>query len=343
MDSYYTETQEKKEDMEEVKEKGKVCVTGGSGYLGSSVVMRLLELGYFVNTTIRSHPDGKRDLSYLTNLPNAQEKLHIFNVDLDNPEGFNEAIEGCIGVFHVAHPIDFENKESEETITQRSIDGTIGILQACLESNTVKRVVYTSSAATVVGGSSDIIDESSWTDVDIIRTLKPFASSYTVSKTLTEKAALEFAEKNGIDLVTVIPTWIHGPFITPQIPGSVRSSMGMILGHQNYSLSYPPNVPFVHVDDVTNAHIFLLENPKAKGRYICSAIEIAREKLAEFLLTRYPQFRKQITECTWTSRDDLKRCNISSKKLLETGFKYKYGLEEMFDGAIECCKQKNVL
>lgn len=42
-------------DMEEVKEKGKVCVTGGSGYLGSSVVMRLLELGYFVNTTIRSH------------------------------------------------------------------------------------------------------------------------------------------------------------------------------------------------------------------------------------------------------------------------------------------------
>ncbi|KAH0720209.1 hypothetical protein KY289_005518 [Solanum tuberosum] len=102
---------------------------------------------------------------------------------------------------------------------------------ACLDSKTVKRVVYTSSAVTVVGtGSSNIIDECSWTDIDVMSTLKPFASSYGISKTLTEKAALEFAEKNGIDLVIVIPTWIHGTFITPQIPGYVRSSMDMILG-----------------------------------------------------------------------------------------------------------------
>ncbi|XP_060188139.1 vestitone reductase-like [Lycium barbarum] len=329
--------------MEEVKEKGKVCLTGGSGYLGSWMVMRLLQAGYSVNTTIRSHPDRKKDVSYLTNLPRAQERLHIFNADLARPESFKAAIEGCIGVFHVAHPMELENKESEEMITQRSIDSIIGILQACIESKTVKRVVYTSSAATVVGGSSNIIDENSWTDVDLIRTLKPFASSYTISKTLTEKAALEFAEIYGIDLVTLIPTWIHGPFITPQIPGSVRSSMEMILGHQNNSMSYPPIVPFVHVDDVTNAHIFLLENPNAKGRYICSAVEITREKLAEFLSTRYPEYRKQINEYTGSSVEQPKHTSLSSKKLLEIGFKYKYGLEEMFDGAIECCKQKGIL
>lgn len=61
-------------------------------------------------------------------------------------------------------------------------------------------------------------------------------------------------------------------------------------------MNYPAVVPFVHVDDVTNAHIFLLDNPNAKGRYICSAVEITREKLAEFLTTRYPEFQKQITE-----------------------------------------------
>lgn len=32
--------------------------------------------------------------------------------------------------------------------------------------------------------------------------------------------------------------------------------------------------------------------------------------------------------------------SVSSKKLLGTGFEFKYGLEEMFDDAIECCKQK---
>uniref|UniRef100_M1CJG0 Dihydroflavonol 4-reductase n=1 Tax=Solanum tuberosum TaxID=4113 RepID=M1CJG0_SOLTU len=246
---------------------------------------------------------------YLTNLPGTQEKLNIFNADLQKPQSFNAAIEGCIGVFHVAHPIDFENKETEETITQKSIDGAIGILQACLDSKTVKRVVYTSSAVMVVGtGSSNIIDECSWTDIDVMSTLKPFASSYAISKTLTEKAALEFAEKNGIDLVIVIPTWIHGTFITPQIPGYVRSSMDMILGHQNFSMSYPPIIPFEHVDDVTNAHIFLFENPNAKGRYICSAVEITEEKLVEFLLTRYPEFQKQIA--TTASR------NYSAKRRL---------------------------
>lgn len=67
-------------------------------------------------------------------------------------------------------------------------------------------------------------------------------------------------------------------------------------GHQKNSLHYPAVVPFVHVDDVTNGHIFLLVYPNAKGRYICSAVEITRENQAEFLTTRYAEFRKQITE-----------------------------------------------
>lgn len=36
--------------------KGRVCVTGGTGFLGSWIIKRLLENGYFVNTTIRADP-----------------------------------------------------------------------------------------------------------------------------------------------------------------------------------------------------------------------------------------------------------------------------------------------
>lgn len=40
--------------------KGKVCVTGGSGFIGSWLVKRLLEDGYSVTTTVRSDPGTSR-------------------------------------------------------------------------------------------------------------------------------------------------------------------------------------------------------------------------------------------------------------------------------------------
>ncbi|KAL8091846.1 hypothetical protein AgCh_034198 [Apium graveolens] len=137
-------------------ERGGVCVTGGTGFVASWLIMRLLQHGYAVNTTVRSHPDQKKDVSYLTNLPGASERLRIFNADLDKPESFNDSIKGCVGVFHVAHNIDFEEKEDEETNTKRSINTIIRILQACLDSNTVRRVVYTSSASAVMFSGKSI-------------------------------------------------------------------------------------------------------------------------------------------------------------------------------------------
>ncbi|CAK9186520.1 unnamed protein product [Ilex paraguariensis] len=285
----------------------------------------------------------KKDISFLKNLPGASERLQIFNADLDTPESFEAAIAGCIGVFHVAHPIDFEDKETEEIKAKRAISGILGILKACLESKTVKRVVYTSSAAAVTCNDKglDVMDESTWSDVDFLRALKPLGASYMITKTLTEKAALEFAEKHGLDLVTIIPTFINGPFVCPRLPGSVRTSMAMILDDKDqYSL--PSSVPMVHVDDVASAHIFLLEYPSAKGRYICSRVEITIDKMAEFLSSRYPEY--QIPDAhSLKEMKGIKFSGLSSKKLLDTGFKYEHSLEDMYDDAIQCCKQKGFL
>ncbi|PRQ57618.1 putative vestitone reductase [Rosa chinensis] len=81
-----------------------------------------------------------RETLDITTLTIASEKLHIFNGDMNQPESFSAAIEGCIGVFHVAHPMP--NKElDEESVTKKSVEGTIGILKACRNAKTVKRVV----------------------------------------------------------------------------------------------------------------------------------------------------------------------------------------------------------
>lgn len=327
-------------------EKGTVCVTGGTGFLASWMIKRLLEDGYFVNATVRSNSGSRKDLSYLTNLPRASERLKIFDADLSKPETFEAPIKGCIGVFHVAHPMDFASKEPEQVITEKSIKASLGILQACIDSKTVKKVVYTSSVSAILFNGkkhTEFIGEETWSDIEYIRTYQKQGAWYHISKTLTEKATLEFAEKEGLDVVTVLPPFIHGPFLGPHCPGSVRTAMAMIFGDTDtYKILL--KAPLVHVDDVASAHIHLLEYPNAKGRYICSRTEILIEDLYKFLSVRYPEYK--IPNIEFLKSDDAEKLmypTASSKKLLDTGFQFKHGLEEMFDDAIECCKQKNIL
>ncbi|GMN43091.1 hypothetical protein TIFTF001_012303 [Ficus carica] len=93
-----------------------------------------------------------------TGLPGPSERLKIFDADPRNAKTYRATIEGCIGVFHVATPVSFENKGAEEIVTKRSRDGAMGILTACLESKTVKKVVYTSGASCVIVNGRDLLN-----------------------------------------------------------------------------------------------------------------------------------------------------------------------------------------
>lgn len=171
-------------------------------------------------------------IGFLTSLPGASERLRIFEADLNQPDSFRAAIAGCAGVFLVAHPMNTDKQMTEEAVTKISITATLAILQFCLDYKTVKRVVYTSSAATAMFGNKmlNIVDENCWSNLDLIHESAPFIASYTITKTLTERAALEFAKKHGLELVTVLPTWIHGPFIGSRCPSSVYVLMSLFFG-----------------------------------------------------------------------------------------------------------------
>lgn len=296
-----------------------------------------------------NNAENRKDLSFLTTLPGASERLKIFNADLNEPDSFKPAIKGCIGVFHLAHPMEFQGDEPEETVTNRAVQGVIGILKTCLELKTVKRIVLTSSVSTIIGQNSsnidEVLDENSWTDVDFLRacdaTMNVNISTYPVSKALSEKAALEFADDNGLDLVVVNPSCTSGPFVLPFIPSSVSMSLVPLLGNPYGYL--PANMGLVHVDDVARAQIFLFERPHSSGRYICCATEITVHELSELLASKYPELHQQNDSNSWREMVGNKTFNVSSKKLLEAGFEFMYGVTEIYDDAIKCCKQKGLL
>lgn len=179
-------------------------------------------------------------MSYLTTLPGASKRLKIFNADLNQPNSFSTAIQDCIGVFHVAHPMDVhvttDQDDAEADVTRRAVGGTLGILEACVHSKTVRKVIYTSSAATILfneEGTLEMADEETWSDLENCgRRNKIIGFPYLVSKTMTERLVLEFGERKGmkLEVVSLVLPLVVGPFICPNIPASVYIALSMILG-----------------------------------------------------------------------------------------------------------------
>ncbi|KAF2613658.1 hypothetical protein F2Q70_00013034 [Brassica cretica] len=84
--------------------KGKVCVTGASGFLASWLVKRLLIEGYEVTGTVRD-PGNEKKAAHLWKLEGAKERLRLVEADLMEDGSFDNAIMGCHGVFHTASPV----------------------------------------------------------------------------------------------------------------------------------------------------------------------------------------------------------------------------------------------
>nr|UWK01861.1 dihydroflavonol-4-reductase [Erythronium umbilicatum]UWK01862.1 dihydroflavonol-4-reductase [Erythronium umbilicatum] len=320
---------------------GPVVVTGASGYVGSWLVMKLLQDGYTVRATVRD-PKDLRKTKPLLDLPGADERLTIWKSDLNEEGSFDDAITGCTGVFHVATPMDFESKDPENEVIKPTINGVLSIMKSCKKAGTVKRVIFTSSAGTVNVQEEQMpeYEEDSWSDIDFCRRVKMTGWMYFVSKTLAEKAAWEFAKDNDIQLISIIPTLVVGPFITTSMPPSMITALSLITGNDSH-YSILKQIQLVHLDDLCKAHIFLFENPEASGRYICSSYDATIWDLARLMKDRYPQYA---IPQEFEGIDDLiKPVRFSSKKLKDLGFNYQYTVEEMFDEGIRSCTEKKLL
>nr|KYP51290.1 hypothetical protein KK1_026846 [Cajanus cajan] len=319
-----------------------VCVTGAAGFIGSWLIMRLLERGYTVRATVRD-PANMKKVKHLLDLPQAKTHLSLWKADLAHEGSFDEAIKGCTGVFHVATPMDFESKDPENEVIKPTINGLLDIMKACEKAKTVRRLVFTSSA----GRTVDVVehpkpeyDENCWSDVEFCRRVKMTGWMYFVSKTLAEQEAWKFAKEHNIDFVSVIPPLVVGPFLMPTLPPSLITALSLITGNESHYHIIKQG-QFVHLDDLCLGHIFLFENPKAEGRYICSSHEATIHDIARLLNKIYPQYN--VPTKFKNIPDELEIIRFSSKKITDLGFKFKYSLEDMFTGAVETCIEKGLL
>ncbi len=243
----------------------KVLVTGGSGYLAGWTIVRLLQQGYRVRTTVRELDREPLVRAKIATQVDADERLSFVRADLLADEGWTEATDGTEFVIHCASPMPVGKYQGTDLIGP-ALDGTGRVLRAAHHAG-VRRLVLTSSADAAMPprNSNVVADETIWTDVPQGR-----AFDYQRSKVLAEQAAWAFAEANPeMELSTVLPAFIQGPVLGSEYSGSV-SVVAMLLGGK---LPVVPRVGWSVVDvrDVVDLHIAAMTSPKAAGERFVGA------------------------------------------------------------------------
>jgi nucleoside-diphosphate-sugar epimerase len=240
-----------------------VLVTGGSGFIAAHCILKLLDSGHTVRTTVRSlGREGDVRAMLKQGGVDAGARLTFVEADLHQDAGWAEALAGCERVLHVASPFPETIPKDADELVVPARDGALRVLRAARDAG-VARVVLTSSFAAVGYGhpvQALPFDETSWTNTD-----GDDVAPYVKSKTLAERAAWDFLAKEGgaLELAAVNPVMVFGPVLGPDFSTSIlvvrRLMNGEIPGLPKLSLGA------VDVRDVADLHLRAMTDPAAKG------------------------------------------------------------------------------
>jgi dihydroflavonol-4-reductase len=241
----------------------KILVTGGSGFVGSHVILQLLAAGHEVRTTLRNLSREAEVRATLERAGADTGRLSFVAADLEKDAGWHEAVAGCEFVHHVASPFPPAQPKDEQDLIRPAREGTLRVLRAARDAG-VKRVVVTSSFAAIGYGHGQQdapYTEEDWTDPD-----GPAVQPYMKSKTLAERAAWDFVarEGNGMELAVVNPVGIFGPALNGDLSTSIFLVKTMLEGKM-------PGTPrlylgAVDVRDVADLHFRAMTDPAAAGQ-----------------------------------------------------------------------------
>lgn len=257
----------------------KVLVTGATGYIGLHCVDQLLKQGYAVNGSVRS-PERKDEIYEALKKNNTPtDNLNIYTFNLTDDDGWDEGMEGCDYVLHVASPISLDAQE-EEYFVGPAVAGVERALKFA-KKHQIKKVVLTSSVAAIFETTvlKKYYDESDWSDPS-----KSEINHYAKSKTLAEMAAWDFIKNEGnpFELAVINPALVIGPSLSGDLGESNKAISLLVTGKM--PITVPLQFGYVDVRDVAVAHILAMQNSASNGeRFALSEKDLWYKDVASLL------------------------------------------------------------
>jgi dihydroflavonol-4-reductase len=240
------------------------AVSGATGFIGSAVVRTLLAQGRPVRALCE--PGARtRNLDALHGSGGTLERVTVDACDL---AGMKQALAGCSVYYHLAAIYRVWNPDPRP-IYRVNLEGTTTSLLAAQAAG-VGRVVYTSSIAAV-----GLHPDGRPADETVAFNLYDIADEYVLTKHLSERIALRFAEV--MPIVVVNPAFPFGPGdVAPTPTGKIILSLlrGELPG------TGPGGFCAVDVDDVAAAHVAAETRGRVGERYILGNHNVAFSEFA---------------------------------------------------------------
>ncbi|XP_059625087.1 cinnamoyl-CoA reductase-like SNL6 [Cornus florida] len=234
-----------------------VCVMDASGHLGSTLVQRLLQRGYTVHASVQNHGG----LKCFEGVGCDNKKLRVFHLDPLDYHSIMDALKGCCGLFYSFEPPS-DQPNYDEFMAEVEVRAAHNVLEACAQTDTIDKVVFTSSVTAVVwkGDRNTLqsdVDEKCWSDINFCKKSKLW---HGLSKTLAEKTAWALAMDRGVNMVSI--------------------NCGLLMGRPDLTITDPylkgaaemyEDGVFVTMDlrFMVDAHICVFEDVSSYGRYLC--------------------------------------------------------------------------
>ena len=303
----------------------KVLVTGGAGYVGSSLIPKLLKKNYYVNVL---------DLMIYGDTLPSHDKLKIFKGDIRNLELVKKTLKNCDAVIHLACISNDPSFELDKNLgKQINLDAFKPLVEESKRAG-VSRFIYASSSSVYgVKKEKNVNEEMS---------LEPL-TDYSKFKAECEMILKEFQSED-FSTVTIRPATVCGFSPRQRLDLVVNILTNLAYNKREITIFGGSQLrPNIHINDMTDLYVFLLNLPKEKiaGKIYNFGYENNTVlELGAIVKNVIGEDVKLISSKT----DDNRSYHISSEKIKsELNFRAKYTIKDAVSDLVDAFQQKKII
>ena len=285
-----------------------IFLTGGCGYKGTVLVPKLLAQGHIVHVL---------DTMWFGNFLQPHPNLTVTKGDVREIERLS--FDGVDAVIHLSSVANDPCGDLDPKLTwEISALATMQLGDKAVRSG-VKQFIYASSGSVYGVKEEDEVTE----DLE----LKPI-SEYNKTKMVSERVLLSYADKMAVQIVRPATVCGYSPRMRLDVAVNLLTMQALAKGEITV-FGGDQTRPNIHIDDITDLYIFLLNHPEVTGVFNAGFENISILDIAHLVTKQVP------VEISVTASSDPRSYRVNSDKLLKAGFKPKKTVDNAISEMVE--------